>query len=133
MWPILEQEVRSQEALAAALEPVLFLVNECSPEEYSAIILPVLRYASLFLDEIFLNIPIIDKISQHTIFINNNIVLCFRPVFTNPKSIQASVVLLDRMAVILEKSSEEDMRQLILPLLFHSLESNMSQIQVIYC
>ena len=34
------------------------------------------------------------------------------------------------MAVILEKSSEEDMRQLILPLLFHSLESNMSQIQV---
>ena len=36
------------------------------------------------------------------------------------------------MAVILEKSSEEDMRQLILPLLFHSLESNMSQIQVIY-
>ena len=44
MWPILEQEVRSQEALAAALEPVLFLVNECSPEEYSAIILPVLRY-----------------------------------------------------------------------------------------
>ena len=48
MWPILEQEVRSQEALAAALEPVLFLVNECSPEEYSAIILPVLRYTSLF-------------------------------------------------------------------------------------
>ena len=43
MWPILEQEIRSQEALAAALEPVLFLVNECSPEEYSAIILPVLR------------------------------------------------------------------------------------------
>ena len=54
----------------------------------------------------------------------------FRPVFTNPKSIQASVVLLERMAVILEKSSEKDMRQLILPLLFHSLESNMSQIQV---
>ena len=43
MWPILEQEIRSQEALAAALEPVLFLVNECSAEEYSAIILPVLR------------------------------------------------------------------------------------------
>ena len=57
----------------------------------------------------------------------------FRPVFTNPKSIQASVVLLERMAVILEKSSEKDMRQLILPLLFHSLESNMSQIQVGFC
>ena len=37
----------------------------------------------------------------------------FRPVFTNPKSIQASVVLLDSMGVILEKSSEEDMRNLI--------------------
>ena len=47
MWPILESEIRSQEALAAALEPVIFLVNECSPEEYSSIILPVLKYYNL--------------------------------------------------------------------------------------
>ena len=53
----------------------------------------------------------------------------FRPVFKNPKSIQASVVLLDKMALILDKSSDEDARELILPLLFHSLESNMTQIQ----
>ena len=55
--------------------------------------------------------------------------IVFRPVFKNPKSIQASVVLLDRMALILDKSSDEDARELILPLLFHSLESNMTQIQ----
>ena len=42
-WPLLEQEVRSQEVLAAVLEPVLFLVRECSPQEYCNIILPVLR------------------------------------------------------------------------------------------
>ena len=56
-------------------------------------------------------------------------IIVFRPVFKNPKSIQASVVLLDRMALILDKSSDEDARELILPLLFHSLESNMTQIQ----
>ena len=33
------------------------------------------------------------------------------------------------MALILDKSSDEDARELILPLLFHSLESNMTQIQ----
>ena len=43
-WPLLEQEIRSQEVLAAVLEPVLFLVGECSPQEYTNIILPVLRY-----------------------------------------------------------------------------------------
>ena len=96
MWPILEQEVKSQEVLAAVLEPVLFLVKECELAEYEQLILPVLK-----------------------------------PVFSNPKSIQASVTLLEKLPVILEKSTEEDMNKLILPLLFHSLESKMSQIQVL--
>ena len=61
------------------------------------------------------------------VYVSN--LLFYRPVFKNPKSIQASVVLLDRMALILDKSSDEDARELILPLLFHSLESNMTQIQ----
>lgn len=42
-WPLLEQEIKSQEVLAAVLEPVLFLVGECQLEEYANIILPVLR------------------------------------------------------------------------------------------
>jgi SCY1-like protein 2 len=56
----------------------------------------------------------------------------FRPVFANPKSIQASVTLMEKLPFILEKSSEDDMRTLILPLLFNALESKMSQIQVFY-
>nr|XP_040582110.1 SCY1-like protein 2 [Lepeophtheirus salmonis] len=94
-WPLLEQEIRSQEVLAAVLEPVLFLVKECSPEEYTKIILPSLR-----------------------------------PVFCNPKSIQASVTMLEKLPIILEKTSDEDMKELILPLLFNALESKMSQIQM---
>ena len=43
IWPILEQEVRSQEVLAAVLEPVLFLVKECTHDEYRDLILPALR------------------------------------------------------------------------------------------
>ena len=54
----------------------------------------------------------------------------FRPVFANPKSIQASVILLEHLAIILDKSTEEDMKSLVLPLLFNSLESKRSQIQV---
>ena len=76
-------------------------------------------------------IPIYIKIIRKSYYgssIRFNLIV-FRPVFKNPKSIQASVVLLDRMALILDKSSDEDARELILPLLFHSLESNMTQIQ----
>ena len=54
----------------------------------------------------------------------------YRPVFANPKSIQASVTLLEKLPIILEKSSDEDMEELVLPLLFRALESKMSQIQV---
>ena len=63
---------------------------------------------------------------------NNDFTLAplFRPVFSNPKSIQASVTLLEKLAIILDKSTEEDMRNLVLPLIFNSLESKMSQIQV---
>ena len=63
-------------------------------------------------------------------FFDMKIHLFFRPVFSNPKSIQASVTLLERLAIILDKSTEADMRNLVLPLLFNSLESKMSQIQV---
>jgi len=53
-----------------------------------------------------------------------------RPVFVNPKSIQASVTLMEKLPYILEKSTEEDMKTLILPMLFNALQSKMSQIQV---
>ena len=43
VWPTLEGEVRSQEVLAAVLEPVLFLVKECTHEEYRQLIFPALR------------------------------------------------------------------------------------------
>lgn len=95
VWPILEQELRIQEVLAAVLEPVLFMVKECEEIEYSEIILPALR-----------------------------------PVFCNPKSIQASVTLLEKLPIILEKSTEDDLHELILPLLFHALDTKMSQIQM---
>ncbi|TRY61045.1 hypothetical protein TCAL_08271, partial [Tigriopus californicus] len=90
VWPILEQELRIQEVLAAVLEPVLFMVKECEEIEYSEIILPAL---------------------------------------SNPKSIQASVTLLEKLPIILEKSTEDDLHELILPLLFHALDTKMSQIQ----
>ncbi|CAB4059969.1 SCYL2 [Lepeophtheirus salmonis] len=80
-WPLLEQEIRSQEVLAAVLEPVFVFSKRV-------------------------------------------------PVFCNPKSIQASVTMLEKLPIILEKTSDEDMKELILPLLFNALESKMSQIQM---
>ena len=44
--------------------------------------------------------------------------------------LQASVTLLERLPIVLEKSSEHDLHHYILPLLFNALDSKMSQIQV---
>ncbi|XP_070509672.1 SCY1-like protein 2 [Chironomus tepperi] len=53
----------------------------------------------------------------------------FRVVFAAPKSIQATVTLLENLHIILEKTPPGDIRSEILPLLFNSFESNTMQIQ----
>ena len=52
-----------------------------------------------------------------------------RVVFAAPKSIQATVTLLENLHIILEKTPQGDIRSEILPLLFNSFESNTMQIQ----
>ncbi|KAG5678284.1 hypothetical protein PVAND_007972 [Polypedilum vanderplanki] len=53
----------------------------------------------------------------------------FRVVFAAPKSIQATVTLLENLHIILEKTPAGEVRSEILPLLFNSFESNTMQIQ----
>lgn len=50
-------------------------------------------------------------------------------VFASPKSIQATVTLLENLHIILEKTPQNDIRSEVLPLLFNSFESNTMQIQ----
>lgn len=52
-----------------------------------------------------------------------------RLVIAAPKSIQATVTLLENLHIILEKTPPSDIRSEILPLLFNSFESNTMQIQ----
>lgn len=52
-----------------------------------------------------------------------------RMVFASPKSIQATVTLLENLHIILEKTPQSDIRSEVLPLLFNSFESNTMQIQ----
>lgn len=68
----------------------------------------------------------------------NNSFLCFsddnidvnsRMVFASPKSIQATVTLLENLHIILEKTPQNDIRTEVLPLLFNSFESSTMQIQ----
>lgn len=43
VWPCLQQEMKTQEVLAAVLQPIIFLIQECTLEEYESIILPSFR------------------------------------------------------------------------------------------
>lgn len=53
----------------------------------------------------------------------------FRAVFAAPKTIQATVTLLENLHVILEKTPRDDIRSEVLPLLFNAFESTI-QVQV---
>ncbi|XP_039287541.1 SCY1-like protein 2 [Nilaparvata lugens] len=94
VWPCLQQEMRTQEVLAAVLQPIIHLIQECSLEEYENIILPA-----------------------------------FRNVFSIPKTIQATVTLLENLHIILEKTPRDDIRSEVLPMLYNGFESTTIQVQ----
>ncbi|XP_024084820.1 SCY1-like protein 2 isoform X2 [Cimex lectularius] len=94
VWPCLQQEMRTQEVLASVLQPIIYLIQECSVEEYEQIILP-----------------------------------SFRNVFGIPKTIQATVTLLENLHHILEKTPRSEIRTEVLPMLYNSFESTTIQVQ----
>ncbi|XP_048505533.1 SCY1-like protein 2 isoform X2 [Athalia rosae] len=94
IWPYLQMESRSQEVLAAVLQPMLYIIQDSTVEEYETIILPT-----------------------------------FRAVFSTPKSIQATVILLENLHLILEKTPRDDIRSEVLPMLYTSFESTTAQVQ----
>jgi hypothetical protein len=51
-------------------------------------------------------------------------------VFSVPKSIQATVTLLESLHVILEKTPRDDIRTEVLPMLYNAFESTTIQVQV---
>ncbi|XP_073976277.1 SCY1-like protein bma isoform X3 [Rhodnius prolixus] len=94
VWPCLQQEMKTQEVLAAVLQPIIYIIQECSVDEYEQIILP-----------------------------------SFRSVFSIPKSIQATVTLLENLHHILEKTPRNEIRNEVLPMLYNSFESTTIQVQ----
>lgn len=54
----------------------------------------------------------------------------FRSVFSTPKSVQATVVLLENLHLILEKTPRDDVRSEVLPMLYSAFESSTAQVQV---
>ena len=51
-------------------------------------------------------------------------------MFLAPKSIQATVTILENLHVIIEKTPKEEIRSEVLPLLFNGFESTTIQVQV---
>ena len=52
----------------------------------------------------------------------------YRPLFTGPKTVQASVTLLDSLPIFLEKTNKEELEMDIIPMLYLAMESSMSQV-----
>ncbi|XP_067126202.1 SCY1-like protein 2 isoform X1 [Centruroides vittatus] len=92
--PSLQAELQSPEVLAAALQPILFMIEASTPEENQAYILPL-----------------------------------FRTVFSMPKSVQATVTLLERLDVIMKKTPKSDIKSDVLPMLYNAFDSTTPQIQ----
>ncbi|XP_022258861.1 SCY1-like protein 2 isoform X1 [Limulus polyphemus] len=92
--PSLKSEIHSPEALAAALQPFLFIIEESTADEYQTLILPM-----------------------------------FRSVFGMPKSVQATVTLLENLDIIMKKMSKTDIKSDVLPMMYSAFDSTTPQIQ----
>jgi len=53
-----------------------------------------------------------------------------RPLFSGPKTVQASVTLLEQLPIFLEKTNKTELECDILPMLYLAMESSMSQVQM---
>ncbi|XP_059055324.1 SCY1-like protein 2 [Achroia grisella] len=98
VWPALQLEVRTAEVLSAVLQPILWLINEATQEEFSLYVMPTLK-------------------------------ICFRNLLNSPRSVQASVIILENLHVILRKCLKEELTNEVLPFLYSSLENSANQIQ----
>ncbi|KAK2586480.1 hypothetical protein KPH14_010749 [Odynerus spinipes] len=94
IWWYLQVELQSQKVLSAVLQPVLYIIQESTKEEYEQIIFPTLR-----------------------------------PLFSNRKSIQGTVTLLENLHVILEKTPDEYIDSEILQMLYTSFDNSTMQVQ----
>ncbi|CAG5007260.1 unnamed protein product [Parnassius apollo] len=98
VWPALQLEVRTAEVLSAVLQPIVWLTNEATPDEFSQYVLPTLNYIR-------------------------------RNLMSSPKSVQASVTILENLHIIIKKCQGDEAQTDIMPLLFAALDNNTNQIQ----
>ncbi|XP_072748442.1 SCY1-like protein 2 isoform X1 [Anoplolepis gracilipes] len=94
IWTYLHAELQTQEVLSAVLQPMLYIVQNSTKEEYDQIMFPTLK-----------------------------------PLFTNRKSIQGTVTLLENLHVILEKTPQEYERE-VLSMLYMSFENSIIQVRM---
>ncbi|XP_041986366.1 SCY1-like protein 2 [Aricia agestis] len=94
IWPALQLEVRISEVLAAVLQPIIWMTNDSTEEEFAQYVLPTLKH-----------------------------------LINAPKSVQATVTLLENLHIIIKKCTKEVIHNEILPLLFNAMDSNAHQIQ----
>ncbi|KAJ6640725.1 SCY1-like protein 2 [Pseudolycoriella hygida] len=74
--------------------------------------------------------PALALVQEATLAEYETIILpSFRAMFSAPKSIQATVTILENLHVILEKTPRDDIRSEVLPLLFNAFESTTIQVQ----
>ncbi|TGZ50499.1 SCY1-like protein 2 [Temnothorax longispinosus] len=94
IWTYLHAELQTQEVLSAVLQPMLYIVQSSTKEEYERIVFPTLK-----------------------------------PLFTNRKSIQGTVTLLENLHIILEKTPQEYERE-VLSMLYMSFENSTVQVRM---
>ncbi|XP_045784676.1 SCY1-like protein 2 [Maniola jurtina] len=99
VWPALHLEVRTSEVLDAVLLPVIWMTNEASPDEFVTFVLPALKSVD------------------------------FRNLMNSPKTVQATVTLLENLHIVMRKCPQNEVNKEIMPLLYSAMDNHSHQIQ----
>ncbi|CAH2034539.1 unnamed protein product, partial [Iphiclides podalirius] len=139
VWPVLQLEVRTAEVLAAVLQPIIWLTNEASQEEFSHFVLPTLNYirrnlinspkcvqASVMILE---NLHVILKKCQPDEVQSEVMPLLFNALDSNTNQVQtASLIAIQNVSDSIE---DKHLHNIVLGKVKILLEKNQSDVKII--
>ncbi|KMQ93164.1 scy1-like protein 2 protein [Lasius niger] len=125
IWTYLHAELQTQEVLSAVLQPMLYIVQNCTKEEYDQIVFPTLKYGTVTLLE---NLHVIlEKTPQEY---EREVLSMLYMSFEN-STIQVRMAAFVAVAHVTNYLEDDAIRNVVLPKLLDAFENNSADARVL--
>ncbi|KAL4235553.1 hypothetical protein ACF0H5_003949 [Mactra antiquata] len=125
------EQLETQQQRAEVYTNLIQVIPDIHKKVLYGHVLPNLVESCLSVDTMFMALPAMLALIDHVTKSDyaNVILPQFKTILTSPRPMQATVYLLDKLDIILQKSPIDEIKTEIIPLVFNTLDSNSIQAQ----